>query len=73
MTPPGQDTNPSQVSPQQKLVLICTAESTGVSRVKCLSQGHNTVLRPRFKLTPLVYESDMLATRPLRCSLRIAL
>ena len=37
---PGQDTNPSQFSPQQKLVLIYTAELTGASRVKCLAQGH---------------------------------
>ena len=42
MTPPGQDTNPSQVSSQQKLVLAYTAESTGASRVKCLAQGQTT-------------------------------
>ena len=46
MTPPGQDTNPSQVSPQQKLVLVYTAELTGASQVKCLAQEHNTVVRP---------------------------
>ena len=42
MTPPGQDTNTSQVNPQEKLVLIYTAESTGASRVKCLAQGQTT-------------------------------
>ena len=51
MTPPGQGTDPSQFSPQQKLVLIYTAESTGASRVKCLAQGHNAVVRPGFELT----------------------
>ena len=40
--PPGPDTNPSQVSPQQKLVLVNTAESTGGSLVRCLAQGHTT-------------------------------
>ena len=34
MTPSGQDTNHSQVSLQQMLVLIYTAESPGASRVK---------------------------------------
>ena len=37
---PGQDTNPSQIS-----------KSTETSRVHCLAQGHNTVVRPGFKLT----------------------
>ena len=38
-------TNPSQVSSQQKLVLIYTAELTGASQVKYLAQRHNTVVK----------------------------
>ena len=70
MTPPGQDTNPSQVSPHQKLVLIYTAESIGAIRVKCLAQGHTTQWSGRgWNSRRPGYESDRLTSRPLRRSL----
>ena len=66
MTPPGQDHNPSQVSSQQKLVLIYTAELTGASQAKCLTQGHTTQwLGQGLNPPSLGYELDMLTTGPL--------
>ena len=52
-TPPGQDTNPSQVNPQQMLVLMFTEGLNGTSQGKCFVQGHNIVLRPWFELTTI--------------------
>ena len=54
MTPPGLDTNQSLVSPEQMLVLVYPAESSGASGAKCLAQID---IMPRFK------------SRSLRCAL----
>ena len=65
MTHPGQDTNPSQVSLQQKLVLILNIPAeTGThlyswvdwgkymqGKVRHCSRAHNAVFRPGFELT----------------------
>ena len=45
MIPPGQDFNPSQVSPQEKLILIFAAEQVRFSRISHSGQsdqGSNT-------------------------------
>ena len=61
VTSPGQDTNPSQASSQQKLVLFYTAESTGTSRVKCPTEGHDTIVRPRFEPTTFSFRVKCLS------------
>ena len=53
MTPPGQDTNPPQVSPQQKLpVLIYMFGWVDWSKLSEVpwSRTYNTVVRPGFEL-----------------------
>ena len=62
MTPPGQDTNPSQVSPQQKLVRIYTAESTGTSTVKYLAQGDTSAEEIIIKLLVLLSQLCLCVT-----------
>ena len=55
-TPPGQNTNPSQVSTQQKLTRSFTSESTGINRVKHLyTKEHNTVVWPRSSCAAAVH------------------
>ena len=64
MIAPGQDTDPSKVFPQQKLVLSFTTELS--STVPCQGHSMNTSSGHGSHSQPLGYESYTLTTRPLR-------